>query len=180
LDSADTDDDAAPPDKVAAFSAQLDKLGNALREGDGWIVTHRPIWALKPAESTKKKKRDKEEPVNVTEQVAARDHDLSGVNLVLSGHVHMFSATSFGAERPSQLIVGDGGDIPAFTEADAQARQTEVADMAADMFVVRHYGYAVLDRKVDGWLATLYSAADRPLAICDIAWRKIACHTPAP
>ena len=124
LDSADTVDERAPADAVAAFSAQLDALGVDLARRPGWIVTHRPIWGL-TAVARLGSIGPLEVSLNATEQAAVRGRDLSAVRMVVSGHIHHFASYDFGGRRPSQLIAGTGGDIgePADTPVMRDSRR---------------------------------------------------------
>ena len=110
LDSADTVDEHAEPSRVAQFGAALQALGPELAHQPGWIVVHRPVWGLAPVV-----RLGPIGPLNValnaTEQSAARGRDLDAVRMVLSGHVHHFSSFDFFGRRPSQLVVGTGGDV---------------------------------------------------------------------
>lgn len=110
VDSADTEDATAPADKVKLFRDELDGLEPAMGKGSGWLLTHRPIWGFVPPASGEVGETD-ELPVNRTEQTAIDGEKLGGLQLILSGHVHLFAAASFGAARPPQLIVGTGGDL---------------------------------------------------------------------
>ena len=154
LDSADTDDAAAPPAKVAAFHSQLEALKPLDQSGTGWILTHRPFWGFVPAGAGELGESD-ELPSNRTEQEAAKDDPLAGVQMILSGHVHIFSASDFAGARPSQLIVGVGGDTRDGAQPDLQARKVTIAGLPAATEVVEQFGYVVLDRVGEGWNAAL-------------------------
>ena len=137
MDSADTDDTTFPAKLVEVFNRQFQELGAAIETGHGWIVTHRPIWGVDPKVVGKLRPgheaaNEKEAmapllpgfnavdyPVNRTEQAASDYRKLAGTDMVLSGHVHLFTALSFGPQRPSQLIVGNGGDNPDVAVAGA-------------------------------------------------------------
>ncbi|HLY58344.1 MAG TPA: metallophosphoesterase, partial [Stellaceae bacterium] len=140
LDSADTEDDKAPAAKVALFRHQLDALEPMLSSGTGWVLTHRPIWGFTPERSGEVGETD-ELPVNKTEQAAAKGEDLDGIQLIVSGHVHFFAATSFGPGRPAQLIVGNGGDIRDGEVPEPQSHRIDVAGMPAQTFVIERFGY---------------------------------------
>src|SRR5437763_8287828 len=51
FDSSDADDFLAPPDKVAAYAAQL-VPALAKAPPRSWLVTHRPVWAMAQADLT--------------------------------------------------------------------------------------------------------------------------------
>jgi hypothetical protein len=175
VDSADTVDDKAPADKVALFRGELDALQPALGREPGWILTHRPIWGFAPERSGEVGERD-ELPVNLTERQAAEGENLGAVQLVLSGHVHIFTASSFGPDRPAQLIVGNGGDVRDGDRPGSQAHKVTIAGEPAETFVVEQFGYLVLDRDGAGWKGTLKAATGGTLATCTLRARALACR----
>lgn len=174
VDSADTSDDSAPPDKVALFHAQLESLRSNLATQPGWILTHRPIWGFSPPDQGEIGERD-ELPVNRTEQAAVSGIDLSGIGLILSGHVHLFAASSAGAARPAQLIVGNGGDLRDGTLPGIQAHSVMVAGLATESFVVEQFGYLVLERSGSVWNGTLKHADGSVIARCRLDGRTLQC-----
>lgn len=67
-----------------------------------WFLTHRPIWGI-----------GRNFTLNETLQRAlaegANGRLPAGIDLALSGHMHIFEALSFSDDRPPQLVVGTGG-----------------------------------------------------------------------
>lgn len=184
LDSSGTDDRKAPAGPVAAFARQLDTLKDRPPTEPAWILTHRPVWGLVPIASAGPL-GPLELPINATEQAAVRGRDLSGVQMVLSGHIHHFASFQFRGERPAQLIVGTGGDVgepgdtPRFLSGDV-----DIDGMSARRFGFDRYGFLVLDRVGAGWRGLFYDVRDRPIAACGLVGRQLACHAvpvkPAP
>ena len=175
LDSADTDDRAAPADKVAAFSAQLDALKADLAQGKGWIVTHRPIWGLAPVARVGPI-GPIEVSLNQTEQAAVRGHDLGGVQMIVSGHVHHFASFSFGPARPAQLIAGTGGDIG--DEGDTAVLRSHAVSLdgeTAQSLSFERYGYLILERQGADWSGAFRDLDDRVVATCRLRARALAC-----
>ena len=178
LDSADAEDLAAPVGRVAAFAAQLQALEPDLGRRPGWIVVHRPIWGLTPVVRVGPLGAVNV-PLNATEQAAARGRDLDAVRLVLSGHVHHFSAYDFRAARPAQLVVGTGGDVgqPADSPSITQD-QVWLDGLAAGHLEFDRFGYMVLDRVgqgADDWRGVFYDAQDRAVATCALQARRLNC-----
>ena len=181
LDSADTVDESAPPERVAAFAAQLQTLAPELARQPGWIVVHRPIWGLAPVVRLG--------PIgpfsvalNATEQAAVKGRDLDAVTLVLSGHVHHFSSFDFGANRPAQLVVGTGGDVGLPADTPRITRDQVMLDgLAAAHTEFDRFGYMVLDRVGDSgadWRGVFYDAHDRPVVTCALDARRLTCAPP--
>jgi len=194
MDSADTDDVNAPADLVTLWQRQLDQLGSNVETGHGWILTHRPIWGLDPKVISGTKKsgapadplppglpaplpgfKAVDFPSNRTEQVASDSHTLAGTDMVVSGHVHLFTALSFGRKRPVQLIVGNGGDSPDVAVAGPGLRTEAVDGMSASVFQIQRYGYFMMDRTKDGWVGTAFSIDDQILASCRFTGRQASC-----
>ena len=175
LDSAGADDASAPPDQVAALRAQAQGLFAqflaAPTAPHAWLLTHRPVWALAQGEGIPSGAQ-----TNATLREAVRGIVPAGVDLVVSGHVHMFAAYDFGAGRPAQLVVGNGGDA-----ADAVVQPAgpgTVMDGLAVQAALQdgHYGYLVLDHTPTGWRGALHGADDAVLARCWLAGRSLACR----
>ncbi len=199
MDSADTDDTTAPPALVALFRKQFEQLGKAVEEGHGWILTHRPIWGLDPhnvAELTAPAYKGKatlpsplpnalagfaaiDLPSNRSEQVAADAFPLSGTDMVISGHVHLFTTLAFGPARPVQLIVGNGGDNPNIAVAGPAERKEEVDGKQADVYQLLRYGFFVLDRRGKAWAGTAYSVDGSVLGRCRFSGRAASCRLSA-
>jgi hypothetical protein len=169
FDSADADDSKPDPQKVAAYAAQLAQLlANAPLHS--WMVTHRPVWALAQGNRVGK-------TVNLTEQAAIKGHVPSGLDMVLSGHLHDFTSYSFGPARPSQLIVGDSGDTM-LGLANVPLSGAEIDGMRTTKgFALERFGFFIMDRSAGGWNGTLYADDDQTvLAQCTIAGRDLDCH----
>lgn len=117
---------------------------------------------------------------------------LSGVSLVLAGHLHLFSAMDFGGVRPAQIIAGNSG-----TRLMVAARQeTLVADQAsqrvgllrsrkvingvpADISDRTDFGFLLMERVshgADRWRITLFATDGRRQGRCDLTGRRIACR----
>ena len=116
LDSADADDATAAPDKAAALRLQAQALFALIPLSQpgphAWLLTHRPVWALAEGGDA-----DPGLQANATLREALRGIVPAWLDMVVSGHVHMFAAYDFGPGRPAQLVVGNGGDS---TEGVAQ------------------------------------------------------------
>jgi hypothetical protein len=196
MDSADTDDTTAPENLVAIFNHQFDQLGSAVESGHGWILTHRPIWGLDPKIDDRLTKAAPGKPMlaapegmsaplpgynavdfpsNRTEQVASDRRALSGTDMVISGHVHLFTALSYGPKRPVQLIVGNGGDNPNVAVAGPGIRTETIDGLPAGIFQLQRYGYLLMDRTKVGWVGTVFSVEDQILASCTFIAREASC-----
>jgi hypothetical protein len=173
FDGANADDAKAEPDRVASYREQLQTLlGEAGLHA--WLLTHRPVWALAQFPGVKPGTT-----LNATEQAAIRDLVPGGLDMVLSGHVHDFTNYDFGASRPGQLVVGEGGDAKdAISQPVMQGIDIEGVKIRQALGI-SEYGYVVLHRVSQGWTGTVYSTADQVLARCRLHGREITCRSTA-
>jgi len=168
FDSSDADDFLAPPDKVAAYAAQL-APALAKTPPRAWLLTHRPVWAMAQGELTGLTS-------NQTVQAALRGLVPANLDLVLSGHLHDFLSYEFGPERPPQLVVGTGGDT-LLPLAKAPIVGAEIDGMPVRRgFADARFSYFVMERSDNGWDGTLYAVDDTVLARCRLAGREIDCR----
>jgi hypothetical protein len=180
LDSSGTDDTRAPPELVAGFGHQLDLLKAHPPAGPAWIVTHRPIWGLVPL-ATVGPIGPIETPINATEQAAAKGRDLSGVQMVVSGHIHHFASFGWNGPRPAQLIAGTGGDIGEPGDTPRMLNDTVNIDgMSAKRFGFDRYGFLVMQRSGADWTGDFFDVHDKPIAHCRLVARALTCQAAAP
>lgn len=175
IDSADAPDRNQDPLAVRHLKRQLDGLGAALDSGQGWLITHRPIWGLVPVA-----RLGPAPPVqvslNFTEQEAVRGRPLAGVQMVLSGHVHNFQALNFGPARPAQLIVGSGGDSQIKADRpDGYGGRREIDGLDASTFAFRRFGFFVLDKDGEDWTGAFHDLDDKIQARCRLHARALTC-----
>jgi hypothetical protein len=169
FDSAEADDFLAPPDKVAAYAAELAPVLAAARP-HSWFVTHRPVWAMAQADLSGLA------TLNQTEQAAIRGRVPPNLDLMLAGHLHDFLSYEFGPERPAQLVVGTGGD--------ALLKLGEMPIVGAEIdgmpvrkgFASQRFGYFIMDRNGEGWDGTFYAPDDTVLARCRLEGRALDCR----
>jgi hypothetical protein len=117
-------------------------------------VLHHPIWGLKgnpPVES----------PTEVTE--AWEKSPIKGIDLIVSGHTHLFELLTFDHGRPTQLVAGDGGTemampIPAKIDGLKLRGATLLSGQDAHEF-----GYSALTKTADGWRLALTSTSGKVL-----------------
>ncbi|HEY7851414.1 MAG TPA: metallophosphoesterase [Caulobacteraceae bacterium] len=170
VDSSDTQDFAAPADRVAVFTARLGILAK-VRGEPAWIVTHRPFWFAARRGDTLV-----DGLVNATERAAASGAHLDDVQLVLSGHVHDFTAVDFGPKRPAQLIVGTGGDLLEAGDLPPPAAGATVVDgLPAKAFSMGRFGYFVFDRQGADWVGGFHDLTDALITRCRLRARSLTC-----
>jgi hypothetical protein len=169
LDSSQVSEDKPDARQVATYAAQLASLHPA----NAWLVDHHPFWGFKEGVGGAP-------PVSLTatleeawERAAPR-----GIDLVLSGHVHLFELMSFDRTRPTQLVTGDGGTnmadpIPASMNGVVVRGNAVVASESQ-----RQFGYTLLVKSGKTWQLTLKNRLQRVLVACSILDGPAKCLTP--
>jgi hypothetical protein len=172
LDAAEANDFTAQPEQVAIYRAQFARVGE-LAGPNTWLVHHRPLWAV--GQSPREPGPAGLFRTNPTLQAASDNRLPVGIQLVLSGHIHLWEALTFADGRPPQVVVGNGGTRldPALTIALAglDVGDTTVAAGSA----VHEWGFMTLERTDGGWLATLRDVEGGALLACTLADRDLAC-----
>ena len=173
VDSADPDDSKVQPAEVEAFGKALKAIAAA--KGPVWLVTHRPPWGVfrNSAALT-------DTGGNANERQAIKAHGLGPTELILAGHLHTFYSLDFGVGRPSQLVVGTGGDSLDSDKAAAAVTATIPVDGAqAKAFDMDRFGYFVLDRAgkagADDWAGVFRDLSDKVVARCTLQSGRLSC-----
>ena len=171
VDSNDTEDVTAPADLVAAFDKRLDAVRGSQ---NAWIVTHRPVW-----DSLRIGGFLSDSVVNATERAAVKGRDLTGVRMILSGHVHNFTSLSFGPKRPAQLIVGTGGDELSKNDSPPPVvGAPDIDGLPSDVFTMGRFGYFLFERRGADWIGAFHDLSDKVAAICRLHARTLSCRAP--
>jgi hypothetical protein len=168
FDSADADDENASPceptnptNPVCVYQGYFATVGQlaAAHQGPSWLVSHRPIWALKKAKCGKTT-----EVINATLQLAAANL-LPGIELAVAGHYHLFESVSWaaGASRPPLVVAGMGGVAISNgprSEEKASLAGEPVGGAAADVDWWAEHGYLLMRRDAarHAWRPRLYPA----------------------
>ena len=159
MDTSFASDTKLSQKQVDIYAAQLKsmKLRNA------WLVDHHPFWAMTVVYGA-----TAPSPLTAPLEAAWEKAKPKGIQLVLSGHTHLFEILSFEHGRPPQIVAGDGGtDL-------AQALPASMNGMAIHGLTVsgsesRHeFGYTLLNKSAKGWKVELKNQSDVTLVSCGI------------
>jgi hypothetical protein len=159
LDTASASDARLDRKQVNLYASQL----ASLEARNAWLVDHHPFWGMKIARGDKA-------PSPLTEPLEAAWEKArpKGIQLVLSGHTHLFEILSFEHGRPPQIVAGDGGtDL-------AQAIPASMNGMTIRGLTIsgsetrREFGYTLLNKSAAGWKLELKNPADVTLVSCGI------------
>jgi predicted phosphodiesterase len=175
LDSSSAPDADPSAAQVAHFSTQLKAVSNL---SNAWLLSHRPIWAVKAGE---KGQRANLRPLNATLQAAWAAAPVAGVDMVVSGHTHLFELLSFAPSAarplPPQVVVGNGGTDLAHQIKAALTGQTIGNATVASGISVDDFGYALFTPTPGGpgWQLRLSDTKGKKKLSCSIAGIKASC-----
>lgn len=172
FDSSNASDTSVDPAQVAVYRLQLDEM-RRLAGPRSFVVTHRPFWVFGHAGEM-----DGQEVLfrdNPTLQAASENQLPSGVEAVLSGHVHLFQLLSFDQARVPQLVVGNSG-----TELDpAVTTPLDGLEIAGATVAVGEtldqFGFATMEAAGAGWHLTVRDMGGGVLRECTIAGTQVGC-----
>jgi Calcineurin-like phosphoesterase len=169
LDSSAVKEDDADPQQVAHYAADL----QSLNVENAWLVDHHPFWGVKSSEKGSAVKSLSAPLEAAWDQVKPK-----GIDMVLSGHVHLFAVLPFDSGRPLQIISGDGGTMLA-EPVPASVDGTVIQGNAVRGSQTRmEFGYTWLQITDNGWRLSLRSTNDATLVQCNIARGQSDCKSP--
>jgi hypothetical protein len=157
FDSGSTSDKEPDPKVVARYSTELAKI----HADHAWFVLHHPLWGLKIPTGAEPGTPPVESPTEVTE--AWEKSPPKGIDLVVSGHTHLFELLSFDEARPTQLIAGDGGTEMAMALPDQIAGLKLRGATLLSGQDAHEFGYSALTRTASGWQLTLTGTSGRAI-----------------
>ena len=189
-------DDTLPlsPEVVIERYARDFEHAADLSTGNTWLVSHRPIWALRPKPAKKHQPPPDEcdnlaiprltvENMNVTAQAALAVSRLSGrlppeVDVVVTSHVHVGEVLSFTGRRPPQVVVGIGGTklLPAVTDG-LVGRLIDGERVTHATMLSAHGFFGFRPRRRDAWRADVVDVSGGSLAACQIRDKRAHCET---
>jgi hypothetical protein len=179
LDSAAADDYVLQPAQVDQYRRDLTALVEAAAlnqraRDSAWLLTHDPLWVFGHAgveNGTEQLFTD-----NANLQAAARGLLPEGLQLVLSGHIHLFEALDFGGPRPGQLVVGMSGtalDPPLTTPLTGLA--IDGITVAQGSVLTQQFGYVTMERDGDGWQTAVRDVSGGVIRTCRAEHRRLLC-----
>lgn len=179
IDSSAAPDNPPTPAKAQAAAKEVSEFVRQFQAAKAehlehaWLISHRPVWGIKAGG---KHERDQLRTLNETLQQAWAIAPIPGVDLVLSGHIHLFEALALkGGKPPAQLILGDGSTKLAH-DIKSVPKDFEFGGVkVADATVVDQFGYAVMEPDADTWKLKLKSRSGKTLSICTVDGGKTHC-----
>lgn len=173
-DDDDDDDDEAgsrPADGlIEKIRREYLAIGQSV-PAPAWLLTHSPFNAIRRDKTTGENKVD-----NTVQQEAVGDILSPDIAMVVSGHIHIFEALTFGQSNPQrrpQLVVGTGGD----KLAKKPEKPTDVDGVPVDdAVIVKSFAYMVWDRDGAKWKGELFDEDGTPIARCRLGGRDLTCE----
>ena len=166
LDSSAVKEDDADPQQVAQYVSDL----QSLHVENAWLVDHHPFWGVKASE-----KGSSVKSLSAPLEAAWDQVQPKGIEMVLSGHVHLFAVLPFESGRPVQVISGDGGTMlaePVPTSVDGTVIQGNAVRGSQTR---TEFGYTWLQVTDNGWRLNLRSTSDTNIVQCEIASVQTTC-----
>jgi hypothetical protein len=153
-------------------SSQIDRYAHELASihaSHAWLVAHHPFWGFATGNPSL-------HPSTPGLEEAWMKAAPKGIDLVVSGHVHLFELLSFDHDLPPALVAGQGGtDLANPIEASLIGTRLGPATVVAGTSE-HQFGYTILTRTEDGWRLALKNLQDRTLADCSIRGRETSCR----
>jgi hypothetical protein len=167
LDSSSADDNDAPQDLVDVYSAQIDALSE-IAGNNAWLLAHHPVWGIGEFDSDLFR-------INVTLQASTGDVLQPGINLVLSGHIHLFEMLNFVGDRSPQLLVGFSGtklDQP----VTVPLAGLEIAGATVNEgTTLDEFGFVTMEQFEDGWNVSIRNVDGEEVISCVIVDNSTEC-----
>ncbi|WP_312641473.1 metallophosphoesterase [Candidatus Nitrospira allomarina] len=194
MDTVQADDTSLSPHVVVNRYAQDFERAAKLARGPTWLLSHRPIWAWRPAHSIVPEAKTDAcgnqmippvavEDINVTTQDALTASSLSGrlppaVDLVLTAHIHVGEVLSFTGRRPPQMVVGISGTklLPAVTRG-LEGRVIDGETVTHAMMVSVHGFFGFVPRQRGAWSVNVFDAGGGSVTKCRIDDKNARCRS---
>lgn len=171
LDSSDAPDDCP---KSGCDSKPYEDQFKAMQPTAGtWLVTHRPIWGFTNSKGELGIR-------NMTLQAALAKWNgvpPKGIDLVLSGHIHLWEALSFADGRSPQFVLGDGSTELAHKISEQLVGEEIGGTTVAAAATEHRFGYTVFapSKKGKRWDATFYDTTGKAKLACKVRPKKVTC-----
>jgi len=143
--------------------------GLADSKGPLWIAMHKPIYG------SLRVKDGVSVGDNKTLVEAARGVLAPNIEVMLSGHLHLFEALSFKQDLPAQIVAGSGGDMLDTMPKTLLGLTVGDATVETGRGVAGVYGFALMERGENEWRLSEYDLHDQALVRCALRGRKLVC-----
>ena len=166
FDSSATTDNTMTPELIDTYAKHL----AGIKVDHAWLLDHHPFWALKGSPNNQPPV-----PENAGLEEAWDKAAPKGIDMVFSGHTHVFELLSFSGQRPVQLVAGNGG-----TNLEERI-PSQVKGIGIQGFMIAEgetegvFGYTLLEKGSSGWKLSLREPAGKSLVKCSLAGNDVSC-----
>jgi Calcineurin-like phosphoesterase len=136
-----------------------------------WLITHKPIWGFTNSKGVLGTR-------NKTLQAALNNGGPpAGIDLVLSGHIHLWEALSFDHERPPQFVLGSGSTKLAHEITEDLLGQPIGGATVTAAATDHQFGYTIFEPPQGSghWDATYYDTDGKKNISCNVDPTKATC-----
>jgi hypothetical protein len=176
VQAGDTVSTLSPAVVVERYRQDFERVRH-LAAGNTWLLSHRPIWGIRPTVAD----GSQVEVLNVTVQQALSRPLPAAIDLVLTGHIHLAEVLSFTGHRPPQVIVGTGGTmlLPDVAK-DITGLQID-GEFVTDATILSTHGFITFEpRHHHAWQIAIWNEVGTQLAMCRLANKSATCATARP
>ena len=164
VDSAVADDNNPIADQITAYQPQFDMV-RQMATGNAWLLTHRPLWTIRAGSAT-----------NVVMQNASNNSLPDGIQMVLSGHTHIFQTYTFDPNHAPQVVIGNGGDVlnavvPASTLLGKTTGNAQIVQATSQT----HFGFSIVSSTSSGWTIVDHAVDGSVVTTCQVADKAVSC-----
>ena len=169
MDVSSAREEKADEAQVPIYRAHYRALAEMTSE-PAWIVQHRPIWSAGGSVGGNLVGDNK------TLAAAAAGLIPDNVAAMLSGHHHLFQVLSYASDLPVQIVSGHGGDyLNQGSSSDPAGWVINGVTVKSGVNLMGVFGFAMLERRDDGWQVTTYSKLGAASKTCVIKGRVATC-----
>lgn len=162
------DEEGVSPSEVNLFRQRFARLGELASSKD-WLLAHHPYRAVRDQDG-------KLADVSLTLQQASGNALPPGVQLILSGHVHLFELLSFQDGRAPQIVAGGGGTKLTEAPEGALAGRALAGTSVQAAQVMATHGFLTFDARDDGtWQVALHAPQGAELLGCALSSGRLDC-----
>ena len=196
MDTVQAEDTKLSTDEVISRYIKDFETAATLAKGNTWLMSHRPIWAFRPAADIEgdpvqdvcgnyvAEPALKLDKINLTTQDALRKSRLSGVlppqiDLVLVSHAHVGEVLSFAGSRVPQVVVGISGTklLPAVPSDDLINQEIDGERVSNALILSDHGFFGFEPTAENGWKSTIIDVNGSEVARCRIANNAATCDS---
>jgi hypothetical protein len=170
MDVAAAREERADPALVAHYRAQYGKLA-AMAPQPTWVLQHRPIWSAGGTVGGKLVGDNK------TLAAASGGQFPASVNLLVSGHHHIFQVLSYASDLPAQIVAGHGGDfLNVGSLHDPAGWILAGVAVKSGVTLMGTFGFAIFERRGEDWEVVALDAHGVTRESCALAGRTATCQ----